>query len=97
MPAMAGSRMHLAVRCFATDGAAGRVAEVLKSEREYEAADYTPPEVGPMHTGSAESSADCSTDDTLQGTIINLRLAGLCRGIPFRFLAPSTSCCYQSH
>ena len=45
MPSMAGTRMHMAVRCFASDGAAAHVADVLKNEMEFEVEDYTPPDV----------------------------------------------------
>lgn len=48
VPSMAGSRMHLAVRCFASDGAAAHVADVLKNELEFELEDYTPPDVRPL-------------------------------------------------
>ena len=54
MPSMAGSRMQLAVRCFASDGgAAALVADVLKNELEFELEDYTPPDVRLLYNQNA--------------------------------------------
>lgn len=55
-PSMAGSRMQLAGRCFATDGPALHMADILKQELEFELGDYAPPAVRDSHACMSNSA-----------------------------------------